>query len=37
MHLPVTEHAVEHVLTVPCYPELTDDEVERVAEVLSGL
>ena len=35
--LPVTDHAVEHVLTVPCYPELTDDEVERVAEVLGGL
>jgi aminotransferase EvaB len=35
--LPVTDHAVAHVLTVPCYPELTGDEVERVAEVLSGL
>ena len=31
VRLPVTEHAVEHVLTVPCYPELTDSEVDRVA------
>jgi dTDP-4-amino-4,6-dideoxygalactose transaminase len=35
--LPVTEHAVEHVLTVPCFPELTEDEVERVCEALRGL
>jgi dTDP-4-amino-4,6-dideoxygalactose transaminase len=34
--LSVTEHAVEHVLTVPCFPELTDDEVGRVCEVLRG-
>jgi dTDP-3-amino-2,3,6-trideoxy-4-keto-D-glucose/dTDP-3-amino-3,4,6-trideoxy-alpha-D-glucose/dTDP-2,6-dideoxy-D-kanosamine transaminase len=37
IRLPVTEHAVEHVLTVPCFPELTDDEVDRVCEVLDGL
>ena len=35
--LPVTDHAVDHVLTVPCYPELTDDEVNRVAEALGEL
>jgi dTDP-4-amino-4,6-dideoxygalactose transaminase len=37
VHLPVTEHAVEHVLTVPCFPELTDEEVARVCEVLRDL
>jgi aminotransferase EvaB len=37
VHLPVTEHAVEHVLTLPCFPELTEDEVGRVCEVLRGL
>ena len=37
VRLPVTEHAVEHVLTVPCFPELTEDEVERVCEVLHEL
>jgi dTDP-4-amino-4,6-dideoxygalactose transaminase len=34
VRLPVTEHAVEHVLTLPCFPELTEDEIERVCEVL---
>jgi dTDP-4-amino-4,6-dideoxygalactose transaminase len=37
LQLPVTEDAVRHVLTVPCFPELTEEEVERVCEVLSGL
>ena len=37
LHLPVTEHAVRHVLTVPCFPELADEEIERVCEVLRGL
>ena len=37
LRLPVTEHAVEHVLTLPCFPELTEDEVERVCEALRGL
>ena len=36
-HLPVTEHAVEHVVTIPCYPELTDDEVTRVCSVLEEI
>jgi dTDP-4-amino-4,6-dideoxygalactose transaminase len=35
--LPITENAVHHVLTVPCFPELTEEEIERVCEVLSGL
>jgi len=37
LNLPVTEHAVEHVLTLPCFPELTEDEIERVCVVLRGL
>lgn len=37
VRLPVTEHAVEHVLTLPCFPELTDDEVARVCEALHEL
>jgi aminotransferase EvaB len=35
--LPVTEHAVGHVVTLPCFPELTDNEVDRVCEALSEL
>jgi dTDP-4-amino-4,6-dideoxygalactose transaminase len=34
VRLPVTEEAVDRVLTIPCYPELTDEEVERVADAL---
>jgi aminotransferase EvaB len=34
LSLPVTDHATEHVLTLPCYPELDDSEIERVCEVL---
>jgi dTDP-3-amino-2,3,6-trideoxy-4-keto-D-glucose/dTDP-3-amino-3,4,6-trideoxy-alpha-D-glucose/dTDP-2,6-dideoxy-D-kanosamine transaminase len=37
VRLPVTEDAVERVLTIPCFPELRDDEVERICEVLDGL
>jgi dTDP-3-amino-2,3,6-trideoxy-4-keto-D-glucose/dTDP-3-amino-3,4,6-trideoxy-alpha-D-glucose/dTDP-2,6-dideoxy-D-kanosamine transaminase len=37
LRLPVTEHAVRHVLTVPCFPELSEAEIERVCEVLRGL
>lgn len=37
IRLPVTDHAVTHVLTVPCFPELTDDEVGVVCGVLRGL
>lgn len=35
--LPVTERAVQHVLTVPCFPELTDDELELVTAALRDL
>jgi aminotransferase EvaB len=35
--LPVTEHAVAHVLTLPCFPELREDEIERICEVLRAL
>ncbi len=30
--LPNTEHAATRILSLPCYPELTDDEVRRVAK-----
>lgn len=32
--LPVTEAACASLLTLPCFPEMTDDEVERVAGVV---
>ena len=35
--LPVTEHATERVLTLPCYPELDDSEVERVCGMLAAI
>jgi dTDP-4-amino-4,6-dideoxygalactose transaminase len=35
--LPVSEHACDHVLTLPCFPELTHEEIDRVCEVLGGL
>lgn len=34
--LPVTEMAASEVLTLPCFPGMTDSEIERVAEVLRG-
>ena len=37
LHLPVTDHAVAHVLTVPCFPELTDEEVGVVCGALREL
>ncbi len=33
--LPVSERAVQQILTLPCYPELTDAEVSRVCEALA--
>lgn len=30
--LPVTDEACQSVITLPCFPELTDDEVSRVIE-----
>jgi dTDP-4-amino-4,6-dideoxygalactose transaminase len=35
--LPVTETTVAQVLTVPCFPELGDEEVDRVCQVLHDL
>lgn len=35
VELPVTEHAAGHVVTLPCFPELTDNEVARVCEALN--
>jgi len=35
--LAVSERLCERILSVPLYPELRDDEVERVAEALRGL
>jgi dTDP-3-amino-2,3,6-trideoxy-4-keto-D-glucose/dTDP-3-amino-3,4,6-trideoxy-alpha-D-glucose/dTDP-2,6-dideoxy-D-kanosamine transaminase len=35
--LPVTESAAERVLSVPCFPELTDSECARVCEALGNL
>lgn len=32
--LPETEHAVKEILTIPCFPEMTDLEVERVCDLL---
>jgi len=35
--LPVTELAADRVLSVPCFPELTDSECARVCEALGNL
>lgn len=35
--LPVTEAAAGEVLTLPCFPQLRDDEIERVCEALRTL
>ena len=35
--LPVTEQCCREVLTVPCFPELTAEEVERVASALAAM
>jgi dTDP-4-amino-4,6-dideoxygalactose transaminase len=35
--LPVTEQCCGEVLTVPCFPELTPEEVERVAAALASM
>jgi dTDP-4-amino-4,6-dideoxygalactose transaminase len=37
LRLPVTEEVVERVLSVPCFPELSEDEVARICESLSAL
>jgi len=33
--LPVTERLAQRVLTLPCFPELTDDEVDRVIQLVN--
>lgn len=33
--LPVSERARDEILSLPCYPGLVDDEINRVAEVLA--
>ena len=35
--LPETERAAREILTLPCYPELRDDEIERIVEALRAL
>lgn len=36
-HLPVTESTARQVFSLPCFPELTSAEVDRVCAVLAGL
>ena len=35
--LPVTEEMAQRVFSLPCFPELTDDEVDRVCALLRSL
>ena len=35
VRLPVTERLSTQVLTLPCYPEMTDDDVRRVADAVN--
>jgi dTDP-3-amino-2,3,6-trideoxy-4-keto-D-glucose/dTDP-3-amino-3,4,6-trideoxy-alpha-D-glucose/dTDP-2,6-dideoxy-D-kanosamine transaminase len=35
-HLPVTERIVDRILTLPCFPGLRDDEIDRVCDVLAA-
>lgn len=37
MSLENTDYAVGHVLSLPCFPELSDDEVEYVCSAIRGL
>lgn len=34
--LPVTEHLAGQILTIPCYPEMTDEDVDRVAAAINA-
>jgi len=36
LRLPVTEAIVDEILSLPIYPELTDDQVERVIDAVQG-
>jgi dTDP-4-amino-4,6-dideoxygalactose transaminase len=33
-HLPVTERAAERVMSLPIFPEMTDAQVDRVADAV---
>jgi dTDP-4-amino-4,6-dideoxygalactose transaminase len=35
--LPNTEHAVDEILTLPCFPEMTDNEIEYVCDAIREL
>jgi aminotransferase EvaB len=37
VELPVTEQMCERVLTLPCFPEMTDSEIDQVCEALRDL
>ena len=37
VRLPVTEQAAEQILTLPCFAEMTETEIERVCDVLRKL
>ncbi|MGE4062580.1 MAG: DegT/DnrJ/EryC1/StrS family aminotransferase [Rhodospirillaceae bacterium] len=36
VHLPATERYAQEVLTLPCFPEMTDDDVARVIDAVNG-
>ncbi len=36
VNLPITERLSSQVMTLPCYPELTNDEVHRVAQAVNS-
>lgn len=35
--LPVTERAASHVLSLPCFPEMRDDEIDHVCAIIRSL
>jgi dTDP-4-amino-4,6-dideoxygalactose transaminase len=35
--LPVTEKLVDQVVSIPCHPDLRDDEIDRVANALGDV
>ena len=36
VELPVTERLAQEILTIPCYPEMTDEEVDCVASAINS-
>ena len=34
--LPNTERACEKIITLPCFPEMTDDEIREIATVVNA-